>query len=272
MPSTVTHRPAPDGTPLVARHWAPMGVAWARLLLVHGLAEHSGRYEHVGERLAAAGIDAHAIDLRGFGASGGERAWVDRWSRLHDDLEHRIEWLRTLEPAVPLVLYGHSLGGLVCLGYALDARAEPDLLVLSAPAIDSAIPAWRRLLATVLNRIAPSTRVANSLRSDSLSRDPAVWADYLADPLNEHRSTVRLGTAAIAEQQRVTRRLHDLAIPTLVIHGGDDQLVPTASSQAFEGRRGVTRRVYPGARHEVHNETERDQVIDDVVAWIREQV
>src|SRR5258705_9036401 len=99
MASTVEHRAAPDGTKLVDRHWAVAGgAAWARLLIVHGLAEHSGRYEHVGGRFAAAGIDAHGIDLRGFGASGGRRAWVDRWSQFHDDLEHRVAWLRTLEP------------------------------------------------------------------------------------------------------------------------------------------------------------------------------
>src|SRR5258705_115736 len=141
MASTVEHRAAPDGTALLARHWAVAGEPWARLFIVHGLAEHSGRYEHVGERFAAAGIDTHGIDLRGFGASGGQRAWVDRWSQFHDDLEHWIAWLRTLSPAVPLVLYGHSMGGLVSLGYVLDARSLPDLLVASAPAISAAAPA-----------------------------------------------------------------------------------------------------------------------------------
>ena len=273
MPSTVEHRPAPDGTELLARHWAvPSGPAWGRLLIVHGLAEHSGRYEHVGERFAAAGIDTHGIDLRGFGASGGRRAWVDRWSRFHDDLEHRIAWLRSLEPAVPLVLYGHSMGGLVSLGYVLDGRSLPDLLVVSAPAISAAVPAWQKALAGVLGRVAPRTRIKNRLGSDVLAKDPAVWARYIADPLNEHHSTVQLGGAAFAEQARVTAALDRLSIPTLVIHGGEDRLVPTASSEAFEGRHGVTRRVYAGVRHELHNEPEGEQVLDDVIAWIRATV
>lgn len=273
MPSTVEHRPAPDGTELLARHWAvPSGTAWVRLLIVHGLAEHSGRYEHVGERFAAAGIDTHGIDLRGFGASGGQRAWIDRWSQFHDDLEHRVTWLRALSPTVPLVLYGHSLGGLICLGYVLDGRSRPDLLVVSAPAISAAVPAWQKALVGVLGRVAPGTRVANRLASDSLAKDPAVWADYMADPLNEHRSTVRLGGAAFAEQARVSASLDRLSIPTLVVHGGDDRLVPTATSQPFEGRRSVTRRVYPGVRHELHNEPEGERVLDDVIAWIRASV
>jgi alpha-beta hydrolase superfamily lysophospholipase len=273
MPSRVEDRRAPDGTELVDRHWAvPGGSAWARLLIVHGLAEHSGRYEHVGEQLAAAGIDTHGIDLRGFGASGGQRAWVDRWSQFHDDLEGRVAWLRTLEPTVPLVLYGHSMGGLVSLGYVLDGRSLPDLLVVSAPAISAAVPAWQKALVAVLGRVAPGTRVRNRLGSDALAKDPAVWARYIADPLNEHHSTIQLGGAAFAEQARVSASLDRLSIPTLVIHGGDDRLVPTASSEAFEGRRGVTRRVYPGVRHEVHNEPEGERVLDDVIAWIRASV
>jgi len=269
VPSTSQRRPAPDGTDLLHRHWPAAGTAWARLLLVHGLAEHSGRYEHVGEQLAAAGIEVHAADQRGFGASGGRRAWVDRWSQLHDDIEHRVAALRAELPRLPVVLYGHSLGGLISLGYVLDARSLPDVLVLSAPAVGASIPAWQRALVAGLSRIAPGTRLANRLPSDVLAKTPDVWSDYLADPLNEHRSTARLGAMALAEQGRVVAALDRLSIPTLVIHGGDDRLVPTATSELFESSRGVTRRVYPGVRHELHNEPEGPQVLDDVVAWIR---
>ncbi len=272
MTSIVDRHAAPDGTQLLVRHWPASGETWARLLIVHGLAEHSGRYEHVGRHFAAAGIDAHGIDLRGFGGSGGRRAWVDRWAQHHDDLEHRIAVLRGRTPAAPFVLYGHSLGGLVCLGYVLDARNRPDLLVLSAPAVAAALPAWQRALVAVLSRVAPGTRIANRLPAGILSRDPAVHVDYLADPLNEHRSTMRLGAAAIAEQARVVAALDRLAIPTLVIHGADDRLVPTVSSEVFEGRPGVERRVYEAGRHELHNDIDKDLVLDDVVAWIRANV
>jgi alpha-beta hydrolase superfamily lysophospholipase len=269
VPSTTQRLSAPDGTDLLHRHWQAFGTVWARLLLVHGLAEHSGRYEHVGEQLAAAGIEVHAADQRGFGASGGRRAWVDRWSQLHDDIERRVAALRAAEPRLSVVLYGHSLGGLIALGYVLDARSLPDVLVLSAPAVGSSIPAWQQALVKALSRVAPGTRLANRLPSDVLAKDPAVWSEYIADPLNEHRSTARFGALALAEQGRVVAALDRLSIPTLVIHGGDDRLVPTATSELFESRRGVTRRVYPGVRHELHNEPEGPGVIDDVVAWIR---
>jgi acylglycerol lipase len=272
MPASIERVTARDGTTLMARRWAPAGDHWATVLLVHGLAEHSGRYEHVGEQLAAAGLDVHAMDLRGFGASGGRRAWVDRWSQFHDDLEERIAAIRASSPA-PVVLYGHSMGGLVCLGYVLDGRASPDLLVLSAPAIDASIPAWKRALARVLGRIAPRTMVSNDLDDEDLSSDPAVGAAYRADPLNIHRSTVGFGLRAFAEQQRVRRDLDRLSIPTLVVHGAEDRIVPAHVSRPLDDRPSVTRRVYPDVRHELHNEPLLGGgVIAEIVDWIRDQI
>ena len=273
VPAEVQHVAARDGTPLALRHWAvESGEPWASLVLVHGLAEHSGRYEHVGRQLAEAGIDAWALDLRGFGASGGPRASVDRWSQLHDDVEARVVAVRSMEPGRPVVLFGHSLGGLISLGYVLDGRARPDLLVLSAPAVDAEIPRSQRILIAVLSRIAPGVLIPNGVDVDALSSDPEVRGRYLSDPLNQHRSTARFARAGLAEQQRVAASLHRLSIPTLVVHGGDDALVPPAASVPLEGMPGVTRRVYPGFRHELHNEPDGPRVVNDVIAWIRERV
>ena len=269
----VDHVGARDGTALLLRHWpARSREPWAAMLIVHGLAEHCGRYEHVGSQLAAAGIDTHAFDLRGFGGSGGARASVDRWSQLHDDLEERLVAVRSIAPARPLVLFGHSLGGLISLGYVLDGRARPDLLVLSAPAIGANVPLWQRALVSTLRRLAPGMLLSNRLEVSTLSTDQAVCDAYLADPFNQHKSTVRFAHAAFAEQGRVASGLDRLAIPTLVVHGGDDRLVPTGTSARLEGRPGVTRRVYPEVRHELHNEPAGPRVIADEIDWIRDQV
>jgi alpha-beta hydrolase superfamily lysophospholipase len=242
------------------------------MLIVHGLAEHCGRYEHVGTQLAEAGIDTHAFDLRGFGASGGARASIDRWSQLHDDVEERIVGIRSIAPSRPLALFGHSLGGLIALGYVLDGRARPDLLVVSAPAVSANIPLRQRLLVAMLRRVAPGFLLANRIEVNTLSRDRAVCDAYVSDPLNQHRSTARFAHAAFGEQRRVAASLDRLAIPTLVVHGGDDGLVPASTSATFEGRPGVTRRVYPGVRHELHNEPIGPRVIADEIDWIRDQV
>jgi alpha-beta hydrolase superfamily lysophospholipase len=269
----VDHVAARDGTSLLIRHWpVRSGEPWATMLLVHGLAEHSGRYEHVGTQLAEAGIDAHAYDQRGFGASGGPRASVDRWSQLHDDLEERIAAVRSLAPTRPLALFGHSLGGLVSLGYVLDGRARPDLLVLSAPAIGSSVPVWQRLLVGSLRRLAPGMLLSNRLDTEVLSSDPEVRARYLSDPLNQHKSTVRFAHAAFGEQRRVASSLDRLALPTLVVHGADDRLVPAHTSGVLESLPGVSRRLYPDTRHELHNEPVARQEVDDIVGWVRDRV
>jgi len=269
--STTLTTPAADGTPILVRDWPASGPPWAHVLLVHGLAEHSGRYEHVGGWLADAGIEVTGYDLRGFGGSGGRRAWADRWSRHHDDLQERLAAIRAVAPDRPVVLFGHSMGALVALGYVVAApeRPLPDLLVLSAPAIDSSHPRWQKTAAPLLARVAPTFEVKNAFDGTILSRDPEVAERYLADPLNYHRTTTQLGAAALVEQARVKAALGRLSIPTLVYHGEDDRLVPTATSEPFADLASCTRRTYRGLRHESHNEPEGEQVIADVVAWLR---
>jgi acylglycerol lipase len=267
------HATARDGTPLLVRHWpAASGQPWAAMVLVHGLAEHCGRYEHVGAQFARGGLDVHGFDLRGFGGSGGARASIDRWSQHHDDLEERLVAVRSTAPTRPLVLFGHSMGGLIALGYVLDGRARPDLLVLSAPAISAKIPLWQRLLVGSLRRVAPGLTLSNRLDPDDLSCVASVGEEYVSDPLNHHRSTVRFAHAAFGEQRRVAAALDRLSMPTLVVHGADDEIVPAAASARLEGRPGVARKVYPGLRHELHNEVMGPQVVRDELDWIRDRV
>ncbi len=262
---------AADGTEIFTRHWPAVGTGWASALIVHGLAEHSGRYEHVGSHFAEDGIDSFALDLRGFGQSGGDRAWVDRWSRFHDDIAERVAAIRASRPGQPLVMYGHSLGGLLVLGYALDRTGaeRPDALVLSAPAMAATLPAAQRVAINVLGRLIPRFQVANGIPTDTLSSIPAVREDYLADPLNHHRSCVGFGLRAFREQARVNARLDDIPVPTLVVHGGLDRLVPVESSAVLAGHPHVTRRVFEGVAHELHNEPQADRVLEEIVGWVR---
>jgi acylglycerol lipase len=266
-----------DGVELRTQRWPAVGDARAHLLLIHGIAEHAGRHAHVASRFASSGIETHAFDLRGFGESGGPRAFVDRWSRYHDDLEDQLVRIRTAAGGLPVILYGHSMGGLIALGYVLadPPRRQPDLLVLSAPAIAARVARWKRSLADVLGHITPRLQIPNELPPGGLSRDPAIEVAYRSDPLNVHRTTARLGMALFHEQARVQSRLAQaggLPIPTYVLHGSDDPIVPMSSSASLEGRKNVTRRVYPRLRHEMHNEPESAAVIGDTIAWIEGSV
>jgi len=275
-PTLATARMA-DGMILRTLHWTPTGEAWAVCEIVHGLGEHGGRYDNVARPFAAAGIDTWAYDHRGNGGSGGSRVFVERWELLHDDLETRLRSLRELHPGMPLVLCGHSLGGLVACGYVLSGRGRvlPDLLVLSAPGLDSTLPAWKRRLAYALTGVLPKLRIANGLPEDGLSRDPAVRARADADPLCSNGSTVRWAAEAFHEQDRLRVLLPTIdamPVPTYVLHGSADPIVPARATEALEGKGNVTRVVNEGLRHEQHHEPEHEAVIGAALAWIEGQL
>lgn len=266
-----------DGLELRTLRWPADGDPRALLLLIHGIAEHAARHAQVATRFAQAGIETHAFDLRGFGASSGRRAYLDRWSQYHDDVEDQVAAIRAVSGHLPVVLYGHSMGGLIALGYVLAAaaRPEPDLVVLSAPAIAANVALWKRSLADVLGRLTPRFEIANDLPPGGLSHDPQIELDYRSDPLNYHSTTARLGMELFHEQARVASRLAQIAalpLPTYVLHGSDDEVVPVSSSASLEDRENVTRHVYAGLRHEMHNEPEAAAVIADTIAWIQMQV
>jgi len=281
MPSIVSHATTKDGTDLLVRHWPPdeteaggawAGPPWASVLIVHGLGDHSGRYEHVGDQFVTAGLDVWAYDQRGNGGSGGRRGHVDRWSQLHDDLEERLRAVRAAAEGRPVVLYGHSAGGLVVAGYlTLPDRPQPDLAVLTSPALDSTLPGWKLSLARVLGKVAPTFEIANGIDPATLSRDPSVGERAAADEVTANSTTARFGAEALAEQERVRRDCGLISVPTLVLHGLDDGLVPASASEVLATVPGVERRTYPGLRHELQNEPEGPQIMDEVIAWLRER-
>lgn len=267
MDEIVTSLDASDGVSLLVRHW-PAENPWAAMLIVHGISEHCGRWGHVGGFFAEHGVDAWSFDLRGHGRSGGRRMYVDDFSDYAGDVatvyEHHIAPLR-----LPWVLYGHSMGGLIATGYLLGDLPRPDAAVLSAPALDADVPGYLRVATMVLGTIAPGVRVKSSIVGEHLSKDPAVGEAYLADPLVDLRTSARLGKEFIIEEQPAMRaRAAEVSVPTFVIHGADDRLVPPRASAPLAASPHVERKLYPGLRHELHNEPERDQVLGDVLGFI----
>jgi acylglycerol lipase len=275
MPSTSDTARLDDGTRLLTRCWRPASPPWAAVLLVHGLGDHSGRYERTGQLLSDAGVEVRAFDLPGQGGSGGERGDLERWTIFTDAVTEVLDRMGAAEPDGPRVLLGHSLGALVALDAVFTGQARPDLLVLSAPALRDGVAPWVHAVAPLAARVAPRRVVRNTWDGSYLSRDPEVGRASAADPLNAPGATLRLAAAGFAAQSRLraeVARRRSMPMPTLVIHGGDDRLVPTVESEPLAALEQVTRIVYPGLRHETFMEPEGPAVVADVVAWLQARV
>ena len=263
---TVTTSTRGAGDELVfSRTWAAESSV-ATVVLVHGINEHTGRYHHVGAQFNASNLSMSGSDLPGFGESGGPRAHIDSWDQFLDAVEHDIVEARSV--GLPVVLYGHSLGGLISLSYALSDRTAPDLLILSSPALDAEVPKWQRVLAPIISKIAPKLGIPEAIDGEALSRDEAVGEATFADPLRTRKDSAMLGALVLHEMEQVQANYASLDLTTYVIHGGADPLVLAQFSAPLGELSTVERRLYPTLRHETHNEPEQREVIADTVAWV----
>ncbi len=267
------HQASRGGGELYACEWHPDAPARGVVVLVHGLAEHSGRYAELVGRLTADGLAVHALDHRGHGRSPGPRAQIGRFAWLVDDVARRIARARSLHPGLPLLLLGHSMGGAIALATVLEQPSGIDGLVLSAPALgaDPTVSVLRVALARLLSRILPGAGVL-TLDASLVSRDPAVVRAYEADPL-VHRGAVPARTAVelLGAMAAFPAAVGRLRVPTLVLHGTADGLVPIRYAEPVWQRFGstdLTVHRYAGLFHEVFNEPERATVYADLAAWI----
>ncbi|RFD26040.1 lysophospholipase [Mycobacterium uberis] len=245
----------------------------AVVVLAHGFGEHALRYGHVMQRFAEAGLAIYALDHRGHGRSGGKRVLVRDISEYTADFDILVEIATREYPGLKRILLGHSMGGAIAFAYGVERPDNYDLMVLSGPAVatqDTVSP----LLAVVgkgLGIVAPGLP-GQELEVDAISRDPAVVAAYKGDPLVHHgRVPAGVGRAMLQVGETMSRRAPALTTPLLVVHGSKDRLVSVDGSRRLVecvGSTDVELKVYPGFYHEVFNEPERDQVLEDVVSWI----
>ncbi|MGI9586308.1 MAG: lysophospholipase [Acidimicrobiia bacterium] len=260
---------ASDGTDLFTRSWMIPEPRYD-LLLVHGLNEHSGRFDTTAGRFNAHGANVYSYDIRGHGQTSGSRGDLSAWSDLLSDISE-MAMASAASSGRPWVLYGHSVGGLQAAGYLIDhAEPAPNIAVLSAPAmvatrpIDGVLKVACRLLGTV----APSLMISTGVKGDQLSKDPSVGEAYFADEHVELKKTPRFGYAGYGEQDRLSNLMAGITIPTLVIHGANDVIVQPSASAGLAASPAVERKIYPGLSHEMHNEPEAEQVYGEVTDWI----
>lgn len=261
-----------SGEPLFRRGWIPE-VPRATVLVVHGYAEHSGRYEHVGQYLAERGFATHAYDHRGHGRSAGRRCHVDRFDEYLEDLALVLEQVRAERAGDPAFLIGHSMGGLVVATFTRERKPDVSGVVLSGAALALPEGNSRIRLARLMRAILPRLRLDAGLDLQGLSTDPRVIEAYLADPLVERKMTASLAAELLGAVERTGPNGSDVAPPLLVLHGGDDPICPPDGSERFAAAAREGRFVrYPGLRHEIFNEPSHRDVLHDVVAFFDEQL
>lgn len=267
------HIPGGGGLALFARGWMP-DVPERVVSLVHGFAEHTGRYERTGSWLADRGCAVHAFDLRGHGRSEGPRGHAASFQVLVDDVEAFVAHVRSQHPGLPLFLLGHSMGGLLVLGYAAQRSPAVSGVVASGAALHLGEPPSRPeiLGLRLLRPLLPRLRIRRPISGGALSRDPEVGRLYEADPLVFQFMTLSLAWALYDGARRTLGAAPEVSLPVLLLHGGDDPLVLPTGSEAFADEVGVPGsdlRIYPGLRHEILNEPEWETVARDLLAWMQ---
>ncbi len=271
-----------DGLDLHYRSWTP-GNPRGVLVIVHGLAEHGGRYRETAEFFAARGWAVFAGDLRGHGLSpdapGGGRVHVRRFSDYIMDVEAFLQVARQANQNLPLFLLGHSMGGLVSICYLLRHPAGLAGAVISSPALgihpESRPPLALRLLVGLLSRLAPRASFPSDLDTSTLSRDPAVVRAYDEDPLISRKVSARWYAEMLKAMQFAHAEAGSLSKPVLLMQSGADRLVdPAAPARwAANAPTGLVEQVtWEGFYHEMFNEPGKDQVRDRTLAWLREHL
>lgn len=271
--STLSTFTASDGENLAVQDWPLANPEQARgcVLLVHGLGEHAGRYDGLARLLNAWGFVVRGYDQYGHGQSGGVRGGLPNDHRLLDDLADLVETTRNRHPDLPLVLFGHSLGGLVAASFVARGVIPVDGLVLSSPVLAMRLTPVQKMMMAIIPRVAPNLTVSNGLDPRFLSHDPAVASAYLADPLVHDRISGRLARFMMQESALVRSCAPRWLVPTLLLYAGDDRLVDPSGSHAFMSAapRGVVdAHCYRELYHEVFNEPQSRLVFDAFRRWL----
>lgn len=268
------HFTGEEGTRLYYQSWALSATPLAVLLVVHGLAEHGGRYLNLVNELVPSGFLVCALDHRGHGHSEGKRCYVNRFNQYVHDLDTYVNIVRSSHPDIKIFMVGHSLGGTIATAYAEAHQAKLDGLILSAPTLKagSSITRSDRLLARIASRLAPTLGVS-SLDASIISKDPAVVKAYTSDPLvYTGKISARLGAEILdAIEKSIPPLLPSLTLPILIMQGMEDRLSnPECSRVIFErvSSTDKTLKRYDGLFHEIFNEPERAAVFADMQAWL----
>lgn len=262
-----------DGTRTYVRMWTPAVPVRAALTLVHGLSEHSGRYQPVVEKFLAAGFAVVTFDLPGHGLTAGRRGHVPRYECLLDRIGWLVNETRTRFSEVPQVLLGHSWGGSLVLNYAIRRQPPITALVASAPALrlGDRPPAVKLALGRLMYRLWPGLTLPRNANPALLTRNQEVCDAFRDDPLNHDMVSARLAVDLLKTGEWAMEHAAELTPPTLLLHGDADRVTSAQASCDFVERAGdhCEIKIFPGLYHEPHHEPEADEVVGFTIQWLQ---
>ncbi|MFY9616061.1 MAG: alpha/beta fold hydrolase [Candidatus Dormiibacterota bacterium] len=262
-----------DGLRLHYDVWRPEGEARRLVILVHGFADHSGRFSYLVPHLVARGAVVYAYDQRGQGRSPGKTGHVSNFQRLVDDLDEFVQLATEREAGMPHFLYAHSTGAIAALHYLYEHPLAVEGAVLSSPCLMLTFepPGWKNTLGRTIGSVVPGFTMQAGFEPGTISRDEQVVADNKVDPLVSQKMTARFYTEVyLKAMPAALARIEQLQTPYLVLQGTEDRLVSPRVADEFEQRaaaHGIVKR-YEGGFHESHNDIHREEVFADVDAWI----
>lgn len=263
----------PDGLKLYGRRWEPAGEAKAVICLVHGLGEHSGRYEHVADAFTRDGFALFACDLRGHGKSEGKRGHAPSYKLLMSDIFQCLEKAKQDHPHLPQFLYGHSLGGNLVIQYALRKPSDLAGVIASSPLFRPAFtpPSWKTALLGTVAGLCPTLSLSNEIDIHALSQDPDIVRTYRDDPLVHDRVSLRLAKNMLMAGEWNRTHAADIPCPLLLMHGEADRITSAQASREFAATANdlCTVKLWPGLYHELHNEPQQQQVLTRISSWIK---
>lgn len=265
-----------DGMKFFIQGWEPdQRQPKAFIALIHGLGDHTSRFAHVGKAWTDAGYAISGFDLRGHGKSGGERGHSPSLEAYMQDIRHFFQRMDQRYPALPHFLYGHSLGGLLALAYAIQYGARLRGVMVTGAALRDSLQKQKAKLALVrlLALVLPKMTIPSGLDISTLSRDPEIVEAYRSDPLVHYSITLGFGKAGLDAIDLCFARAKEFPVPLLMIHGKADRITYFSGSEEFarlvrEAGVDVTLKVWEELYHEVHNEPEKAEVFKFMIAWL----
>ena len=263
-----------DNLKIHTESWLPDGDSKAVVLLVHGIAEHIGRYRHVAEFFTQRGYALYGLDHRTHGQSEGDpRVYITDFNQVVADLKQYFDAVKSANPGKRIFIYGHSMGSFIATLFTLHYQDQLVGFISSGSPlmIDTQFPAIVASIGNLISALAPKLPLI-PLELSTISRDPAVVAAYTSDPLVfAGRVRARMAAGYNNALSPVREQLPKLLLPLLILHGGDDKLALPAGSQLLYDQAtstDKTLKIYPGLYHEIHNEPEKEAVLTDMVAWL----